>query len=520
MSDVFGIDLGTTYSAIGYLNENGLPQVIRNPEGTDTTPSVVYFESNRNCVVGQVAKNGAVLEPDLTVSLIKRFMGREYNAEYHGESFTPESISSMILKELVSFAREATRIDSTKVVITVPAYFGIAEKEATRQAGTIAGLDVIGIVTEPVAAALSYGYNHGFSETLFVYDLGGGTFDTTVMRMEGEQIEVVVIDGNRELGGADWDGRLIQRLADKFRSQAGLEEDPLDDDDFRQKLTDDAEQAKKALSSKEATQVVLGYGAAREKVDITRQEFEDLTNDLLEATMAKVQATLDAAKAKDPDLTVDTVLLVGGASNMPVVRRTLSERFGWDPKLADPHLAVAKGAAIYGAAPRTTRPAPPPEPDGDRPLRLPPSNVKNVLPRGLGVLFWDDDTETDYVGFLMHKNTSLPERVTVEASTAQENATAVAIRIFEQGGETESKSPADNIEVTPSEGAVFTNLPSLRMGSPIAISLEIDGEGLATLEAKEPVTGQQLHLEVQMAVMQRDGEERAAKLVAQYTTSG
>jgi molecular chaperone DnaK (HSP70) len=524
MTDVFGIDLGTTYSAIAYINEHGLPEVIRNHDNSDTTPSVVLFESPTNAVVGATAKNSAVVEPDSTVSLIKRAMGTPYETDFFGVRHTPETISALILKELVRGAREATGIDTNQVVITVPAYFGVTEKEATKQAGEIAGLEVVGIVTEPVAAALSYGFRKGGSQTLFVYDLGGGTFDTTIMRTSPTSIDVIVTEGNRRLGGADWDLRLIDFVAEKFAAQAGLgEEDPLDDEDFRQALTTEAEIAKQALTKKEATTVVLSYGAQRERIEVTREDFERITADLLEATLEKVDVTLAAAKEKDPALAIDEVLLVGGSSIMPAVSAALKARYGWDPKLADPHLAVAKGAALYGLEPQPSTSEGDDDSTGDpgtaRTLRTTPL-VNNVLPKGLGILYWDTKTSTEYVHFLASAQTDLPTpRLKEQPVTSHPNATEIRLKVYEQAGEKESERPEDNNEVTPSEGAVFTNLPSLPQGSPIDIYLQIDNEGLATIEAFEPTTGQQLNLQVRMAVMQAPEQAKATEDTARIGTS-
>lgn len=525
MNDVFGIDLGTTYSAIAYINENGQPEVVRTLEDEATTPSVVCFESATNAVVGTVAKNGAVIEHEDTVSLVKRLMGTDYEAEYHGLKQTPESISALILKELVRVAREQTRIDSNRVVITVPAYFGIREKEATRQAGAIAGLDVVGIVTEPVAAALSYGFGKGEPKTLFVYDLGGGTFDTTVMKTSTESIDVIVVDGNQGLGGADWDQRLIEHLAEKFSAQAGIEDDPMEDDAFVQKLTEEAEAAKKKLTTREEVPVILTYGDARERLTVTRAEFEQITSDLLEATLEKVDATLSAAREREQTLNIDEVLLVGGSSKMPAVMAAMKDRYGWEPRLHDPDLAVAKGAAIYGLEP-DAEPDPTPAPDGTpgaerREIRPGRPQVNNVLSKALGVMFWDEANKEEYVHFLAEQQAPLPkERLHQPAFTSSANATSIEVRIFEQNTDEPSRRPQDNNEVTPATGAVFTNLPMLPKGSPIDIYLTIDAEGAAFLEAFEPASNQRLEMTVKMSVMQPEEEAEAiAQGVGISTTS-
>ena len=314
MSDVFGIDLGTTYSAIAHINDDGLAEIIRNTDGIETTPSVVHFENPENSIVGETAKNATVVESEDIAQLIKRRMGSEYTVVYHGVQYTPEMISALVLKQLVQDANEQTGMDSKRVVITVPAYFGQLEREATAQAGDIAGLDVVGMVTEPVAAAMSYVASSNEDKTFLVYDLGGGTFDTTVLRTfnDSRPIEVMVIDGDRELGGADWDARLSDILTQKFLGATTLDEDPRDDDDFLQDLAEKAERAKQQLSSRMKCDVILAYGSTREKLEVTRQEFEDATNDLLNTTLETVDRTLNKAKEKDLTLTIDEVLLVGG----------------------------------------------------------------------------------------------------------------------------------------------------------------------------------------------------------------
>jgi molecular chaperone DnaK len=227
---VYGIDLGTTYSCIASIDDVGRPTVQRNLEGTDTTPSVVFFENAENVIVGATAKDNAVLDPDHTVSLIKRDMGRDIVRHIHGFDYTPAEISAFILLKLATDAHTTTGQYARDVVITVPAYFGAAERDATRKAGQIAGLNVIDIISEPIAAAITYGVlNPDADRTILVYDLGGGTFDTTVIALRGGHIEVICTDGDHELGGADWDARLVEHLAERFRKEHPDASDPLDD---------------------------------------------------------------------------------------------------------------------------------------------------------------------------------------------------------------------------------------------------------------------------------------------------
>ncbi len=513
---VFGIDLGTTYSAIAFINDFGQAEVIRNREGEETTPSVVFFENETNFVVGKEAKNETIVNPDTTVSLIKRHMGTDFSLDFFGQTFGPEKISALILKDLVGYAKENTGIETNKVVITVPAYFGLAEKEATRQAGEIAGLDVVGIVTEPVAAALSVGITGEQTKTLFVYDLGGGTFDCTIMQLSPGVVEVVVIDGNRLLGGADWDAKLFELINSKFIAQAMLDDDPTADDDFAQKLMKEVEETKKTLSRKDRTSVTLSYGDALEKVEVTRTEFEEATRTLVDQTLEIVKRTLASAQATKPDLVLDEVLLVGGSSRMPMIEASLENEMGRKLHKTELDLAVARGAAVYGQG---TIPLSDPDPsrDSDKKLIIGGTtiNVHNVLSRSLGVQFvrqnsvYPDGWEP-YVGFVAHANDSLPNDWTFEAEIARDGATEVPICIFEQNSGIEDEAPTSNREVTPGEGAVLQNLPTLPAGSPIHFDLHIDSEGKATLSALEPRSNQRIQMDVSLSVMQK-GDVEAAK---------
>lgn len=524
MSDtIFGIDLGTTYSAIAWINDFGKPEIIKNREGDDTTPSVVFFESETNFVVGKEAKNNAVVEHERTVSLIKRQMGTDFELTFFGKPFRPETISALILKDLAQSATEETGVECRKVVITVPAYFGLGEKEATRQAGQIAGLDVVGIVAEPVAAAMSAGLRYEEPKTVFVYDLGGGTFDTTIIKVSSDSVVVVVTDGIHKLGGADWDNRLLEFIADKFQKQAGLEESPLDDEEFSQRLWREVEDTKKALSRVESRTVSCVFGAVREKVEIARAEFESITSDLVERTLERVQATLDAASLKEPSLKVDEVLLVGGSSHMPMVSAALKTRFGWEPRVSRLDLAVAEGAALYGQNAIAVR-----HDDADSSESTDGSvgdglagrriSVSNVLPRSIGLQYVREESTPQnplyYVEHIAHAQDELPLTVNETAYTLWPDATSLSVRLFEQAGEKESEDVADNKEITPETGAVFTGLPSLPKGSAIEFRLEIDPEGLAQVSAFEPVSGQRLNLEVRLSVMQKADQELATQIVA------
>lgn len=527
MTEIFGIDLGTTFSAIARIDEFGQPLVINNADGQPTTPSAVFFESESgNIITGQEAKNTAKVEADRVVALIKPYMGEVHPLEYDGQQYTPESISALILRALAKHAEDSIGVKVERVVITVPAYFGIREREATRQAGVIAGLEVVGIVTEPVAAALAYGVKFRTErKTVLIYDLGGGTFDTTVLRISPEALEVIAIDGNRNLGGAHWDDRLVGHINDRFLADAGLDEDddPMNDNHFAQNLYEEAERVKVSLSQKERTTIALKHGNHRARLEVTREEFEELTSGLIQQTKDIVDRTLAAARAKDANLTIDEVLLVGGSSQMPAVAAMLRKNYGWEPKLSDPNLSVAKGAAIYGAMSETDRLGIDPGakvessralPGGETP-RQPARRITNVLPKGLGILFVDisGPAPEEYIDFLAHKNGELPFHTSIKAYTLEDNQTEVAVRIFEQGGEVESRRPVDNKEITPETGAVISDLPPLPRNSQIDIDLTIDAEGLAGIVAVEPVSGKRLTLSVSVSVLQAEEVEAARQLV-------
>ncbi len=342
---VFGIDLGTTYSCISYVDETGRATVIKNNEGEYTTPSVVNFASPNKVIVGQIAKENAVIDPENTISLIKTLMGKsEFAINYNSEDRSPEEVSAYILKKLAEDAGKQLDTEVKDVVITCPAYFGTAERTATKNAGLIAGLNVLEIISEPTAAALYYGCAKEQDEkTILVFDLGGGTFDVTIMNINSEKIEVVCSDGNHELGGKDWDEAIMEYIAKEFVSQTGFdgEFDEYAQQDMRLK----AEKAKKQLSSREAVPVMLDVAGLRTRIDLSRETFDEITSTLLDETINKTDAAI--AVAKEKGYNIDEILLVGGSTRMPQVTKALVDKYNMEPKILEPDEAVAKGAAIH-----------------------------------------------------------------------------------------------------------------------------------------------------------------------------
>ncbi|WP_439664775.1 Hsp70 family protein [Lentzea sp. HUAS TT2] len=537
---VYGIDLGTTYSAIAYVDEIGKPAVCRNTDSLETTPSVVFFENADNVVVGSVAKNSVVTHGDRVVSLIKRQMGTKATFEFDGKTYSPESISSLILRQLAQDAVDLHGAPATKAVITVPAYFGMLERDATRTAGVLAGLDVIGIVPEPVAAALHYEATTSASDkTILVYDLGGGTFDTTVISVSDNEIVVLCTDGDDHLGGADWDARLHRHLLDAFREHVPPDVDPEDDEEFLQTLAKTAEDTKKQLSKVESRPVPLRGAGVSARVEVTRAEFESLTEDLLAKTVEIVRRTLATLEQKAPGRTIDEVLLVGGSTRMPAVAARLRAEFGWDPKLHDPDLAVAKGAALYALGRVVHREAEEKGVDAavetiaaktglsTQKLRtIADKETRNVLPKAFGVKLvdteapdWQSKPTRYYVEHLVHANDSLPAEGELSAATIYDGQNAVEIELYEQSGAVAGREMGENKHLNDGAGTI-DGLPSLPAGSPVEIKMLVDNEGTLQVQATEMSTGKELVIKVRVSVLSTEEVEEAAKVVAGLTVSG
>ncbi len=344
----FGIDLGTTYSSIAYVNEYGKSVVLPNSENQHMTPSVVFFDGG-NIVVGDVAKESSKLYPEEVVSFVKRAIGESnYLFEYDAKSYRAEEISSYILRKVAQDAEQSLGEKVEDVIITCPAYFGINEREATRRAGEIAGLNVKQIINEPTAAAIAYGsVDDSKQKVVLVYDLGGGTFDITMIDIRPDTIEVICTGGDHNLGGKDWDDRIITFMVQEFHKATGTNEDILEDPDTCQDMQLSSEKAKKILAQRDKTPISITHGGERVKLELHREKFEAITQDLLERTITLAKDMLLEARKKGYDK-FDELILVGGATRMPAVARRIKQEFLIETKTFDPDEAVAKGAAIYG----------------------------------------------------------------------------------------------------------------------------------------------------------------------------
>jgi molecular chaperone DnaK len=533
----FGIDLGTTQSCIAYIDETGDPVVIKSALGEDTTPSAVFFESRQNVVVGRAAREEALLTPHLVAQLVKRDMGTNATYEFHGERHTPETVSALILRELARLAAEQAGQEVRDVVITVPAGFGIAEREATRRAGELAGLKVLDVLDEPVAAALHYQATHvpaGEPRHALVYDLGGGTFDTTVIRLQGYDTIVVCTDGDPVLGGADWD----QAIAGYLLSQVAAAHPELRPDQnpqFMQDVRISAERLKKELSSVQTRRHMMRLDGQTTMVELTRRDVEDLTAGLLDRTVAVISRAIDTARAKGVTR-FDEVLLVGGMSRFPAVARAMKERLGVDTRLHEPELAVAKGAALFARA-RRARPAPPsglsaPAGSSAEPApeirRLAAARVTTVVPRAFGVKAVDGRDPlalTDplharqIIMHLLPANTPLPDDTgPYPFATALENQRTLGIEVWEQVGPEESEDLADNRKV--GEG-LLRNLPArLPVGTPFEITFFMSETGLLTVHAREPRSGREVRFDLQIGGLSSARLDEARRSVAGYQVRG
>ncbi|EDN67651.1 Chaperone protein dnaK [Beggiatoa sp. PS] len=533
---IFGIDLGTTYSGIAYIDEHGKPVIVPNAENQRITPSVVFFDGH-NILVGEVAKENARLYPNEVVAYVKRAMGDpHFLFKYNDKNYRPEEISSYMLRKLVNDAQQQLGEEITDVVITCPAYFGINEREATRLAGEIAGLTVRQIINEPTAAAIAYGTVETEAEKIvLVYDLGGGTFDITMIHIKPEVIDVICTGGDHNLGGKDWDDRIIQYLVEQFHQQTDSTADILADADTWQDLQLTAEKAKQTLSQREKAPLMVTYGGERVKVELTREQFEEITRDLLERTISLTHDMLSEAQKKGYHH-FDEILLVGGSSRMPQVMGRVTKEFDIFPKVFDPDEAVAKGAALFGwklsindelvkrvmvqtgKSEVDIQTEPPDVPDDIlkglaeetgftlAAVKRSQITIRNVTSKSFGIIALDKQAQEIVLNLIL-KNTTVPAEVTQRFGTHLAAQETVDLRVMENEVSDQQLAPETAIEISTAILDLPANLPA---NSPIDITFRLNEEGRLEMTAVEVTEARKVSITIETSsVIQGEALEEA-----------
>ncbi len=495
MSKIIGIDLGTTNSCVAVM-EGGKPVVITNTEGSRTTPSVVAFTKNGERLVGEPAKRQAVTNADHTISSIKRHMGSDYRVTIDGKKYSPQEISAMILQKLKADAENYLGEKVTEAVITVPAYFNDAQRQATKDAGKIAGLDVKRIINEPTAAALAYGLDNEKEQKIMVYDLGGGTFDVSIIEIGEGVIEVLATNGDNHLGGDDFDNKITEYMIADFKAKEGI--DLSNDKMALQRLREAAEKAKKELSSSTTTNINLPFITANEtgpkhfEMDLTRAKFDELTHDLVERTAEPVRRALSDAGLSASELS--KVLLVGGSTRVPAVQEKVKQLTGHEPnKSLNPDECVALGASIQGG-----------KLAGD-------AGAGDILLLDVTPLSLSIETLGGVATKLIERNTTIPTKKSQVFSTAADNQTAVDIHVV-QG---ERQFARDNKSLGQFR---LDGIPPARRGVPqIEVTFDIDANGIVNVSAKDLGTGKEQHITITSGSNMSDDEiDRAVKEAAEY----
>ena len=495
MSKIIGIDLGTTNSCVAVM-EGGKPTVIANAEGSRTTPSVVAFTKSGERLVGEPAKRQAVTNADQTISSIKRYMGSDHKNTIDGKSYSPQEISAMILQKLKSDAEAYLGEKVTEAVITCPAYFNDAQRQATKDAGKIAGLDVKRIINEPTAAALAYGLDNEKEQKVMVYDLGGGTFDVSIIEIGEGVIEVLATAGNNRLGGDDFDEKVSQYIISEFKNQEGI--DLSGDKMAMQRIREAAEKAKKELSSATTTNINLPFitataeGAKHLDMNLTKAKFDELTADLVEMTADPVRTALSDAGVTAADL--GKVLLVGGSTRIPAVQEKVRQLTGQEPsKTLNPDECVAVGASIQGG-----------KLAGD-------AGAGDILLLDVTPLTLSIETLGGVATPLIERNTTIPTKHSQIFSTAADNQTAVDINVV-QG---ERKFAKDNKSLGQFR---LDGIPPAMRGVPqIEVTFDIDANGIVNVSAKDLGTGKEQHITITAGSNMSDDEiEKAVREAAQF----
>jgi len=554
MNKIFGFDLGTSNSSIAYVDKTGKPHIIPNSDSQRVTPSVIFFDEDE-IVVGDIAKENSKLHPEDVVSFIKRAMGEpDYLFERNGHSYRPEEVSSFIIKKVVQDAEQALGEKITDVVITCPAYFGINEREATKKAGEIAGYNVRHIINEPTAAAIAYGsVQTDENRIVLVYDLGGGTFDITMIEIKPDSIQVICTGGDHNLGGKDWDDRIASNIAYEFQEITGSGEDILEDPDTCQEVLLAAEKAKKTLGQRQKTAVIFIHDGKKLKIEITREKFEEITKALVERTIAFTHEMLKKAGEKGYKA-FDEIILVGGATRMPQIANRIKKEFSIEPKIFDPDEAVAKGAAIFGSKlalndeliRKITKKTGKKVTSGggtDEKTKIINSTpgailldtvnevseitgytlpavqesfvkIKDVTSKSFGIVVENAGRQEEVFNLIL-KNTTVPIDIAKQFYTGAENQKTVLIRIMEN----EISEQVVSIEHSTEIATAVLNLPQgLPKESLVQIFFRLNEEGRLQITAVEKTASQLIEVEIETRSVIGEKAFQEAKVRCQSLT--
>ncbi len=548
MKKVFGIDLGTTYTSIAYVDEDGQSVIIPNSDNLPVTPSVVFFEGDE-ILVGEIANENGKVYPERVVTLIKRYMGDpNFRFEYKSNIYRPEEISSYIIRKVVQDAEKYLNEKITDVVITCPAYFGVNEREATQRAGELAGLNVRQIINEPTAAAITYAsMTDTKNHTVMVYDLGGGTFDITLIDIQSDAIDVICTGGDQHLGGKDWDDCLMNSLAKSFQYKTGLRIDQEKDPDLYHELQLSVEKTKRILGQRKKAPIIITHGGKKVKIEVERSRFEQISGSLLAKTIVFTYEMLEESQKKGYNK-FDEVILVGGSTRMPQIAYRIEQEFSVRPRIFDPDGAVAKGAAIFGwklalndllmkritkktgkigkdesgeepdladvvnSVPEKVVDSATEEVANDTGFTLPAVkrsmiDIKNVASKSFGIVV-NNENQEEVIFNLIRKNTTVPVDANRSFATGVENQDTVLIRIMENAIDEKHVPMEDGVEIGT---AILSLPPGLPNRSPVEIQFKLTEEGRLQLTATESTEARQVEVSIETSSVIHGEEFEKAK---------
>lgn len=505
-----GIDLGTTYSCLAYIDEDGDPVVEKNFEQEDTTPSVILFNENGEIIVGSPAKDMAMMyPPERVITAIKRQIGTDYEVEIDGDVYNPVMLSAVILRKMINDFNENHGCDVRRAVITCPAYFGQNERDATKTAGTIAGLDDVTVINEPTAAAISFGFGNadGGRRRVLVYDLGGGTFDVTVLEIDGTSFTAVATDGERLLGGKDWDAVISKLIKEKVAEETGMDVEAIDEDEeIQQTLVNDSETIKKRLSTAESTKGTLTANGQKVVYTVTRDEFETASAGLVQTTVDIIDRVLASKDFTIAD--IDDIILVGGSSRMPQVRNAIAARYpDAEIKVFDPDQSVAKGASLFS---KSVALAPVAEAASEAETGVPAEpvpgvlSVHNVLSKTFGIkaMYEEGGEMFEMVSNIIFRNEVLPIESVKTYYPVDEGQTSIKVEIYENAASNnEAGRKVEIIESTPVGEFMMDLPPNITKNTPITVKFTATDEGIliASVDCMDQHTDYQIENDLKMS---------------------